>query len=871
MKSVSKIVFYIFILGALLAAGWGYYKLKENKEPTIIVTEHISKSASIIIQTSNVSEFVTQYMRQNLIWNSLKNDTLLKSISNNILFLDSLMALDTDIAELFRDNTLYTCFFNDNTECLILLKAKQQSNKALLYSFFESHFQACSIANNITGFELSINKQTWFVAYKNGLLYLSPHKKTIEESIQLKKEQSLAVDVNYLTTMKANGNEPHLLYLNNQSNVFFKEALLSSHVAYHLDGKPNNISLNGFAINSEMNELFLNQQPTVIRIFQQLPQNPVSIVAVSVSNPLLYQQQFNKSGRISVTKKEQIAASWKTLSDSILYNVEQEFLENIEHEITSAYYEKNNELFVLSAIKLNDDELMSNLLKLVSDSVTTINDEKNYHIKKEYQSIFSLLNNSEITEYATITDGNLILANQQKAFTFYSESKRDANLISKDKEMMTFVEDNFSEACHVLHYNKLSDKPSKYIPWILKVVPKLTLTNALSHVAYTAKLNNNLWQVRLNAVHKSNQLIDDHVSNKQLWQLEIDSIVETTVYPFTNHTTQENELCFQTINKELYLINTTGNVLWKKKINESITSKVYTVDIFKNGKLQLLFNTANYLHLIDRNGNYVQGFPIKVPAKITSQLTLLDYDNNKDYRLLIACADKRIYNYSIYGIKTDGFVPFKTADIVELPIKYIKLGLSDYLISIDVEGKIMAFSRKGEERIELTNKTITHLNQFDILEGNSLNSTKLVYVDDKDNLLNKISLSDKKETLKLGDEISNFYSKYLYFNEDKQLDVICSGDGSIHGYDLFSNKLFEYFSETSVYNDVQVIKNVSQQYLIAYDKAGSKIDVINASGKLIKSINGVSKTPLVIDLYKNNTFYIIYNFKNTIRCEELML
>ena len=868
---MSKILFYVFVSAALLVAGWGYYKLKENKEPTIIVTEHISKSASVIIQTTNVSGFVTQFMRQNLIWNYLKNDTLLKAINKNILYLDSLIALDTDIAELFNDNTLYTCFLNNNTECLILLKVKQQSNQSLLQSFFETHFQPCSISNNITGFEMSINKQAWFVAVNNGLLYLSPNKRTIEESVQLKKEQSLAVDVNYLTTMKANGNESHVLYLNDQRHSFFKESLLSSHIAYHLDGKPNNVSLNGFAVNTEMNELFLNQQPSVISLFKQLPQNPTCIMGVSVSNALLYQQQVDKISHISVAKKEQIESSWKTLSDSMLYNVKQEFLENIQQEIISAYYEKNNELYILSAIKLNDDELLESLMKLVSDSVTILNDEKEYHIRKRYQSVFSLLNSSEIVEYATITDGNLILANQKNAITFYLESKRNANLISKDKEMMAFVEDNFSEACHVLHYNKLSDKPSNHIPLILKAVPKLNITNALSQVAYTAKLNNNLCQVRLNTLYKSNQTTDNNTSYKQLWQLETDSMVGTTIYPFINHATQENELCFQTTNNELHLINSTGNILWKKKINESIKSVIYTVDIFKNGKLQLLFNTANYVHLIDRNGNYVQGFPIKVPAKITSPLTLLDYDNNKDYRLLIACADKRIYNYSIYGIKTEGFVPFKTTDIVELPIKYIKVGLSDYLIAIDVEGKITAFSRKGEGRIELTNKTITHLNQFDVIEGNSLNNTKLVYVDDKDNLLNKISLTDKKETLKLGDEISNFSSHYLYLNDDKQLDVLCSGDGAIYGYDLFSTKLIEYFSETSVYNDVQVVKNSSHQYIVAYDKAGSKIDIINLAGKLVKSIDGVSKTPLVIDLYKNNTFYIIYNFKNIIKCEELTL
>ena len=207
-------------------------------------------------------------------------------------------------------------------------------------------------------------------------------------------------------------------------------------------------------------------------------------------------------------------------------------------------------------------------------------------------------------------------------------------------------------------------------------------------------------------------------------------------------------MCFQDKEKQLYLISSTGNLIWKKKLNETIQSDIYTVDIFKNGKYQLLFNTENYLHLLDRNGNYVQGYPVRLPSKATSSMTLLDYDKNKDYRIFIACADKRIYNFSLYGVKTEGYIPLKTDALVELPIYYSKIGQSDYLTTIDVMGKIYVFSRKGEGRIDFKNKAITGLSNFYVLAGNSLDNSKIIYVDDKNNVLNKISLTDKKELLK---------------------------------------------------------------------------------------------------------------------------
>lgn len=328
-------------------------------------------------------------------------------------------------------------------------------------------------------------------------------------------------------------------------------------------------------------------------------------------------------------------------------------------------------------------------------------------------------------------------------------------------------------------------------------------------------------------------------------------------------------MCFQDKLNQVYLINSTGNLIWKKKISEAVRSEIYTVDIFKNGKFQLLFNTDNYLHLIDRNGNYVQGFPVKLPAKATSNLTLLDYDNNKDYRLFLACADRHIYNFNLYGIKTEGFVPVKTDAEVKLPISYVKVGSSDYLITADVAGKIYVFSRKGMGRIDFKNKTISDLDHLYVLGGNNLDNTKLIYVDDKNNLLNKISLSDKKEALKMGDELSDFKTSFALINDDSQHDVLLYGNGAFYCYDMFTSRLVEYFSEQAVYDHLQMVQTSDNDWLLAYDKAGQKVDVVNVAGKLAVSLPNTNQKPLHCNLYKNGKTYVLLIGGNKITCQEL--
>jgi hypothetical protein len=291
--------------------------------------------------------------------------------------------------------------------------------------------------------------------------------------------------------------------------------------------------------------------------------------------------------------------------------------------------------------------------------------------------------------------------------------------------------------------------------------------------------------------------------------------------------------------------------------------------MFKNGKLQLLFNTKNHIHIIDRTGKDVEGFPIKAPQDITSPITLLDYDNNKDYRIFIACADKKIYNYSLNGLKTVGYIPFQTNHQVKLPISYVKIGLSDYLMTVDVNGNIYAFSRKGLGRINFKNKTIKNLNHLHIQEGTNIENTKLIYVDDENKQLHKISFTDKKETLKLGNEIQGFKTTFSYINDDTQKDLICYGSTAFYGYDFFSNKLIEYSNEQAVYDYVECLKTSTKSVFIAFNKTEQKTDIISSEGKLIKQYNNTTERPLVFDLYKNDKYYLLLINHNTLNCVEL--
>lgn len=184
------------------------------------------------------------------------------------------------------------------------------------------------------------------------------------------------------------------------------------------------------------------------------------------------------------------------------------------------------------------------------------------------------------------------------------------------------------------------------------------------------------------------------------WETLLDTSAAVKPFFFTNHNTGAKEIFIQDMMNNAYLINAAGRVLWKVPLRERITSPIYMVDYARNGKFQLLFSGKNYLHLLDRNGNYVERYPVQLRSPSTNPLALFDYDGNRNYRLLIAGEDKLVYAYDINGNVVRGWNPFRTASQVKSEISWIRVSGKDYLLISD-QTALYFIDRTGNTRLTL--------------------------------------------------------------------------------------------------------------------------------------------------------------------------
>lgn len=184
------------------------------------------------------------------------------------------------------------------------------------------------------------------------------------------------------------------------------------------------------------------------------------------------------------------------------------------------------------------------------------------------------------------------------------------------------------------------------------------------------------------------------------WETLLDTTAGIKPFFFTNHNTGAKEIFIQDIKNNAYLINAAGRVLWKVPLKEKINGSIYMVDYYRNGKYQLLFSGRNNLHLIDRNGNYVERYPVRLRSPATNSLALFDYENNNTYRLVIAGEDKLVYSYDKSGNVVKGWEPFRTAGYVTAEAGFYKVSGKDFIVIAD-ESSVYFLDRSGKVRLRL--------------------------------------------------------------------------------------------------------------------------------------------------------------------------
>ncbi len=317
-----------------------------------------------------------------------------------------------------------------------------------------------------------------------------------------------------------------------------------------------------------------------------------------------------------------------------------------------------------------------------------------------------------------------------------------------------------------------------------------------------------------------------------VWESLMDTVVVIKPALVINHNTSEKEIFVQDLANKVYLINGTGRVLWKQPVDGPILGGVHQVDFYRNGKFQYLFNTAKKIHLIDRNGNYVERYPVSLRSDATAPLALFDYDKSRNYRLFVATEDRKINLYDIEGNMVTGWKFGKTESMVTGEIQHFRVNDKDYIVAVD-QNRAYFLDRRGRERIRLKERLVLSPQNPLILDMNIREERPRWISTDTSGSVTAIYLDGSVSRL-LSREISpdHFFSmedmnrdgipEFIFVDGDK-LDIVMQ-DGK---------RLFSFKVKGSISDMPDIYKFSASDVKIGItDRSRNRIYLINSDGSL---------------------------------------
>jgi len=356
-----------------------------------------------------------------------------------------------------------------------------------------------------------------------------------------------------------------------------------------------------------------------------------------------------------------------------------------------------------------------------------------------------------------------------------------------------------------------------------------------------------------------------------IWESRLETTLNFKPVLVVNHDSGAREILVQDEAHKLYLVNSSGRILWSLPLEEAINSEIFQVDFFKNRNLQYLFSTGSSLHLLDRNGNYVDKYPVRLRATATNGLALFDYDNNRDYRIFIACSDQHVYLYDKTGSLVKGWDFDKTEGIVSQPVLFQRIANKDYVIFAD-QMRIYILDRRGVERVRPEKQFAISPNNKLQYEGPRGGLGPRLVVTDVEGSVNFIDFNGKVATKVIKTFSPDHYFTYedmdkdgagdFIFLDGDRLEVFGSG-----GTELFTRKMQSKITHPpAIYrfpgNEKKIgVVTRSREEIFLVNSDGSLYEGFPLRGRTMFTIGYLSSSVREFNLLVGGDNLFLYNYR----------
>lgn len=330
------------------------------------------------------------------------------------------------------------------------------------------------------------------------------------------------------------------------------------------------------------------------------------------------------------------------------------------------------------------------------------------------------------------------------------------------------------------------------------------------------------------------------------WRTLLDTVADFKPLLLVNHNTGENEIFIQDINNTIYLINNAGRILWKKPLPGRIMGNVYQIDYFNNNHLQMLFNTREQIFLIDRNGNDVERYPVRLPSPATNGISVFDYDINKDYRIFVAGEDKSVTVRSKEGNIVSGWNFRGSEHIVQQEIRHLRVDGRDYIVFAD-RNRVYMLDRRGNTRVRTGQVFPVSPRNSIVFEGRTPRSEPRLALTDTLGKVWHIYFDGRMETKMPGQYSSAHFFDFQDMNADGYRDYIFVDDNLLEVFSRDGSLLFRHeFPERVSHPPAYYYFSREDRKLGIVLQSASQIYLLNSDGEIYQGFPLIGRSLFTI-------------------------
>ena len=712
-KKILKISVPILLIGVIIFYFLDKYQTIAGSTPSPITV--IPTNASVILQLNDVKN-LSKSLKLSNIWSKLQNikqvEVITKKAEEISIFFNKNQAI-------FESNSLFISFHEVTAKKSATLysttfkREHLKKNKEII-ALFANDITTSEYDNQTIYFSKSLNRH---FSFKDDILFYSDDKMLLEDAIRISNTNDdnlfnnpLFSDcystINNSSEINLMINYNGLLALSNFfTTVPVKLTHFSEWTATDIKFEDNAILASGLsAFNSTVHnftDIFNTQKSQNLSILDILPQNTTQLFAITFNSQ---QQLYEKKNEILRIKHQFM--TWDKnrqvmeKKGNINYT---DFLSEIDNE--AGIFNTSPSLGVDNSYTYFNTKESIRASSLLQAMIISSSDYKDFRINKIIDNnltanLFGTVFKANNPFFTTIND-YFIFGSSEASLEYVIDNYTSNNILSANTSFKKFKSYVSNDANIFLYLN-----PGKTVGTLIN---SLVDTELLSHnsdsiakfTAFSLQINT----TKNGMFHNFCLFYDDEYKEaiKEKWDYALNTSPIINPQFFDNHFTKEKMILVQDNQNNLIALNASGEKLWVKQIGDKILGEIHIIDSYNNNKFQVLFNTKNQLYVMDRNGEFIDGFPKNLPISTSIGLSLFDYDKNKDYRIIIVGNDNTLYNLDKQGKKLDGWKYTKTTNrINQSPVHFV-VSDNDYILNATNNSTTTLLARNGTEKVGFKN------------------------------------------------------------------------------------------------------------------------------------------------------------------------